>query len=138
MKERHIRKRKDDKTDYRGTNKPHRLGISDPEVRLEKVFDWAHTRRMELVKWVLTASAALFVPVAVAYVKGDIAQATSAWWVLTALFGAVLLALFGLIMLYQARQIHRTYVASIALLGEIRKIAPFVERYREEIERRWN
>jgi len=93
---------------------------------------------MELVKWVLTASAALFVPVAVAYVKGDIAQATSAWWVLTALFGAVLLALFGLIMLYQARQIHRTYVASIALLGEIRKIAPFVERYREEIERRWN
>ena len=112
--------------------------VSEPEARLEKVFDWAHTRRMELVKWVLTASAALFVPVAVAYLKGDIARAIPAWWVIAALFGAVLLAVLGLIMLYQARQLHRSYVAAISLLGEIRKIAPFVQRYREEIERRWN
>jgi hypothetical protein len=112
--------------------------VPNPEVRLEKVFDWAHSRRMELVKWVLTASAALFVPVAVAYLKGELSKGTPTWWVVGALFGAVLLAVFGLGMLYRAKQLHRTYVAAVSLLGEMKKIAPFLQRYREEIRRRWN
>lgn len=112
--------------------------VADPEVRLEKIFDWEHARRMELVKWVLTASVALFIPVAVAWLKGDIGAPTPAWWVLGALFGAVLLAVLGVSMLYHAWQIYRTYLAAITLLGELKKIATFVQRYREEIGRKWN
>lgn len=112
--------------------------VTDAEARLEKVFDWMHTRQMELAKWVLTASAALFIPVAIAYLTGNIAKGTSPWWVVAALFGGVLLAVLGLGMLYYAQQLYKTYLAAISLLGEMRRIAPFIQRYREEIERRWN
>jgi hypothetical protein len=111
-------------------------GATAPEVRIEKAFEWAHARRLELVRWILAVAAALFVPVAVAFVRGEVAKETSAWWLVAPAFGAVLFALSGVVLLVQARKIHRTYIATQSLLGEINKIAPFIQRYREEIERR--
>jgi hypothetical protein len=80
---------------------------------------------------------ALLVPVAIAFIRGEVGKDTSALWIVASIFGAVLLAALGLTMLFQAQQIHKTYIATQSLLGEIIKIAPFIQRYREEIERRW-
>jgi RsiW-degrading membrane proteinase PrsW (M82 family) len=112
-------------------------GAIAPEVRIEKAFEWAHARRLELVRWILAVAGALLVPVAIAFVRGEVGKETSAWWLVASVFGAVLLALLGVGMLLQAGQIHRTYIATQSLLGEINKIGPFIQRYREEIERRW-
>ena len=111
--------------------------VNDPEKRIDIVFEWAHTRRIEFIKWVLTASVALFIPVVVGVFKGEISGTTSQWWALVALFGSVVLALFGLTLLYQAKQLHKTYLSTISLLGDMKRIAPFIQRYREQIERQW-
>ena len=112
-------------------------GAAAPEVRIEKAFEWAHARHLELVRWILALGGALLVPVAVAFVRGEVGRETSAWWLVASVFGGVLLVLLGIGMLFQAYRIHRTYIATQSLLGEINKIAPFIQRYRDEIERGW-
>jgi hypothetical protein len=111
-------------------------GVPNPESRLEKVYDWAHARRLELVKWLLASAVALFAPVMIALARGDLGPGASGsiWWLASALFGAVSLAVAGAFMLVQTRRRYRAYLAAQALLGEIRKIAPFLQRYRQESE----
>ncbi len=111
--------------------------VDNPEARLERIFEWEHSRRTELAKWVLTAAAALFVPVALSGLKGDFTKGIPGWWIVAALFGAVLLAVLGMVMLYRANRLQHVYIASMSLLGDIKRIAPFIHRYREEIDRRW-
>ena len=101
-----------------------------PETRVEKMFEWEHSRRLEAVKWILTAAAAFFVPFLIAYFKGEISQATSNTWVLAALFSSVLFGLFGLTKLYRIRYIHRSFVSALVLLAEMKRIAPLIRRYR--------
>lgn len=106
-------------------------GVPNPESRLEKVYEWAHTRRLELVKWILASAAALFAPVVVAFAKGELSANR---WLALALFASVAMAVAGLLMLIIPRRRHKAYLAAQALLGEIQKIAPFLERYRQELE----
>jgi hypothetical protein len=107
-------------------------GVPDPVSRIERVFEWDHSRRIEVVKWLLAASIALFIPVVVAYLKGDIISVRSSWWMFALLFCSVLLAVLGLGLLYRTRRIHRSYVFTLSLLGELQKISTFLQRYREE------
>lgn len=115
--------------------------VPNPESRLEKVYDWAHARRLELVKWLLATGVALFAPVVVALARGELIQSGSGsssgsgsqLWLGLTLFGAVSISIAGLVVLIQTRRRYRAYLASQALLGEIRKIAPFLERYRKEL-----
>jgi hypothetical protein len=111
-------------------------GVPNPESRLEKVYDWAHARRLELVKWLLASAVALSAPVVIALARGDLGPSgsRSIWWLALTLFGAVGIAVAGAFMLVQTKRRYRAYLASQALLGEIRKIAPFLERYRQESE----
>lgn len=111
-------------------------GVPNPESRLEKVYDWAHARRLELVKWLLASAVALSAPVVIALARGDLglSGSHSIWWLALTLFGAVGIAVAGAFMLVQTKRRYRAYLAAQALLGEIRKIAPFLERYRQESE----
>jgi hypothetical protein len=112
-------------------------GVPAAESRIERIFEWAHARRIELVKWLLAVSGALFVPVAIAVARGEVRTESPTWWLVSALAAAVALASAGLGMLFWTARTHQTYLATQALLGELQKIAPFIRRYRDEIERRW-
>lgn len=105
-----------------------------PEVRLEKVFEWSHARNLEIAKWLLTTAIALFVPVAIAFLRNEIGEDVSGKWVLLAVFGSVGSALWGLLLLLRARRTYVTYLAAQSLLSEIGKISTFLERYRQESE----
>jgi|SRR5437868_10910547 len=111
-------------------------GVPDPESRLEKAFDWAHTRRLELVKWLLASAVALSAPVAVAVAKGELQSSASSWWLASTLFLSVTAAVAGLFLLVTTKRHYRGYLSAQTLLGELTKIAPFIERYRQEIPKR--
>jgi hypothetical protein len=111
-------------------------GVQDPQARLEKAYDWAHARRLELVKWLLASAVALFAPVVVALAKGELQSSGSRWWLATTLFLSVSTAIAGVSLLLTTRRQYRAYLAAQTLLGELTKIAPFVERYRREIPKR--
>lgn len=106
--------------------------VSNPDKHIEKVFDWVHGRRLELAKWLLAVSLAVSAPVLLAYFKGDLTGTISPWWVIVAVFLAVLLAVSGLVVLLRTGRLHRTYLVTQSLLGRIQQIAPFISRYREE------
>jgi hypothetical protein len=110
--------------------------VPDPESRLEKAYDWSHSRRLELVKWLLTSAVALFAPVVVALAKGELLSSTSRWWLAGTLFGALTVAIAGISLLVATRKHYRSYLAAQALLGELTKIGPFIERYRQEIPKK--
>ena len=107
-------------------------GVSDPESRLEKTYDWAHARRLELVKWLLTSAVALFAPVAVAVAKGELQSSASRGWLASTLFLSLTVAIAGISLLIRTQRHYRAYLAAQALLGELTKIAPFIERYRQQ------
>lgn len=108
--------------------------VTDPQARLEKVFEWSYARHLELVRWLLTSAVALFAPAVVAFAKGELTDSKSSWWLALTLFSAVGIAVFGLLMLVSGKRRYGDYLAAQALLGEIKKIAPFLARYRQELE----
>jgi hypothetical protein len=110
-------------------------GVPNPEARLEKVFEWAHARRLELVKWILAAAVALFAPVVVALLRGELGTGVSRWWIISTLFGSVAVGVAGGLMLFRTRRAYKTYLAAQALLSEVNKISSFLERYRQETEK---
>jgi hypothetical protein len=107
-------------------------GVASPEQRLDAVFEWAHARNLELAKWLLAVAGALFVPVLISYFKGELSQPGASWFVLSAIFGSVLLSVLGLLALIRSHRSYQTYVATQSLLGQLQRIAPFLQRYREE------
>jgi hypothetical protein len=111
-------------------------GVPNPESRLERVYDWEHARRLELVKWLLASSIALFAPVVIALAKSDSTTDGSGrtWWLTVTLFLAVCIAFAGALVVAHTKRRYRSYLAAQALLGEIRKVAPFLERYRQKSE----
>lgn len=111
-------------------------GVPNPELRLEKTYEWSHARRLELVKWILAAAVALFAPLAVGYFREEFGKTISPAWALGAMGGSAALAVLGITILMMTGRAYRSYLAAQALLGEIRKIAPFLDRYRQELERR--
>ncbi|MBK9240906.1 MAG: hypothetical protein IPL75_11725 [Acidobacteria bacterium] len=111
-------------------------GVPNPEARLEKAYEWSHARRLELVKWILAAAIALFVPLAVGYFREEFGKTIPAWWALGAMVAAAALAVLGITMLILTGRAYRSYLAAQSLLGEIRKIAPFLDKYRQELERK--
>jgi hypothetical protein len=102
--------------------------VPEPEKRLEKVFDWETSRNLEVAKWVLGASAAVFAAVLVAYLKGEITKPS--WHLPAGLLASVLTATYGLYRLRQMRAAHRQFIASMTLLSELLRIAPFLKKYR--------
>jgi len=111
-------------------------GVPNPELRLEKTYEWSHARRLELVKWILAAAVALFAPLAVGYFREEFGKTISPVWALGAMAGSAALAALGITILILTGRAYRSYLAAQTLLGEIRKIAPFLDRYRQELERR--
>ena len=108
--------------------------VPEPESRLEKVFECEHARQLEMVKWLLALAAALFAAVAVGEFRGASEPKASPIWMVITLSLAAAITIFGLIMLIRGRRMYRTYLAAQTLLGEINKISPFIERYRQELE----
>lgn len=109
--------------------------VPNPEVRLEKAYEWSHARRLELVKWILAAAVALFAPLVVGYFREEFGKTLSPYWALAAMAGSAALAAVGIIILLMTARAYRSYLAAQSLLGEIKKIGPFLDRYRQELER---
>lgn len=107
--------------------------VAEADQHIKQLFEWEHSRRLEVVKWELAAAAAFFVPVAVAFFKGEISETTPSWWLLAALFACVLFAITGFIQLYKMKRWQRNFIAAIKLLSQLQEISPFIRRYRNNI-----
>jgi len=108
--------------------------VPDPESRLEKVFECAHARHLEIAKWLLAFAAALYAAIAVAAFKGELSANVSPLWAVITFAVATAIGGSGLMMLIRGKRVYRIYLAAQSLLGEITKIAPFIERYRSEAQ----
>jgi hypothetical protein len=102
--------------------------VSEPDKRIEKMFDWEHGRNIEVVKWILGASAAIFVAILVAFFKGDVKSPD--WQLPVGLISSFLSGTYGLYRLRQMRKSYRNYIASLQLLSEFKRIETFLKRYR--------
>src|SRR5262245_18080729 len=111
-------------------------GVPNPEVRLEKAYEWSHTRRLELVKWILAAAVGLFVPLVVAFFREELGEGIPGSWTIGTVMDSAGLAVLGIVMLIMSVRLYRSHLAAQALLGEVRRIAPFLDRYRHELKRR--
>lgn len=104
--------------------------VAEPEKRLEKVYDWESNRSLEVVKWVLGFSGALFVAVVVAlfqrYIKAD------SWQFPVGVATSLLTTTYGLYRLTRLRRMQQQFLTALVLLSEFRKIAPFIRAYRKK------
>jgi hypothetical protein len=106
--------------------------VEEADNHVKQIFEWEHSRRLEIIKWQLAASVALFIPVLVSFFKGEISSSMPIWLVPVALFGCILLAITGFMKLSGMRKWQRNYVSSIKLLADLKEITPFIKRYRSQ------
>jgi hypothetical protein len=107
-------------------------GVSDPEARLEKIFEWIHSRNLEIAKWFLALAAGLLAAAAVGLLKTEATARISLPILELTLFAATLAAAAGLFTLTRGSRLYRRHLAAQALLGEITKIRAFISSYRSQ------
>jgi hypothetical protein len=103
--------------------------VPDAENNIQQMFDWHFQRNMMVAKWIMGAVASLFVAALLAYFKAEIKLN---WWQAVLAIGILLSAsTYGFYRLYQIRSMHRQFVSALKIYNELKKIAPFISRYRE-------
>jgi len=107
--------------------------VSDPEDRVFQMYAWHFEHAMTAVKIVLGAAASLFVAVLVAFFKRDIKVP---WWESTAAVIATFLAtVYGVYVFLGLRKIHKQYVATLRLLGNVKGLSSFMKLYQTSAEK---
>lgn len=102
----------------------------DVEKRLEKVFEWQHSRDLEIVKWLLTVSGALAVPMIVSVFKEE--MKAPRWEIGAAFALAVILGGVAAMRLWEMGRLQSDYLASMTLVSRLVSIRTFLIRTRAE------
>lgn len=103
--------------------------VPDAENNIQQMFDWHFQRNMMVAKWIMGAVASLLIAALLAYFKAEIKLN---WWQAVLAIGILLSAsTYGFYRLYQIRSMHRQFVSALKIYNELKKIAPFISRYRE-------
>lgn len=104
-------------------------GVSEPEKRLEKVYDWEAARSLEIIKWVLGFAGTLFVAVLVALFQRHIEPMR--WQFPLGISTALLTATYAVYRLRRLRRLQQQFLTAVLLVSEFQKIAPFIRAYRK-------
>jgi hypothetical protein len=105
-------------------------GALEPEKRVEKMFEWRHTRLLETAKWALGLSAAFGVALIVPTVKDElhVGLVTRA-----GLIGLDLcLGVVGVIALFRGERVQAEYSAALNLLARLSTFRELIGRYRSK------
>lgn len=103
--------------------------VPDAESSIQQMFDWHFQRNMMIAKWIMGAVASLLIATLLAYFKAEI---EFNWW--QAAFAIALLisaSTYGFYRIYHIRSMHRQFVSALKIYNELKKIGPFISRYRE-------
>jgi hypothetical protein len=104
---------------------------SDLDAIIKAAFEWEHTRRLEVAKWLLATGAAAVIAVFTLLAR----ETPPANWVLIVLAGAgSVAATFGLAALRRAGVVHSRYVQTSILCARLGSVRPFLSRLRQEGE----
>jgi hypothetical protein len=101
----------------------------EPEKRVEKVFEWRHTRMLEVAKWALSASAALAVALVASILKDELKVGRIGQALLLAL--VVFFFVSGFLTLLRGSRLQREYTAALSLLARLTLMRALIQRYRQ-------
>ncbi len=105
------------------------IGVSDPEAKIEKMFEWHFNRSIMITKWILGATVSLLISVGAVFLKPEL---NIKWWQFSiVLLFALSSATYGIYRLWQIRAMHKQFVSTLKIYYELKKIVPFITRYRE-------
>lgn len=103
--------------------------VPEADSRIEKVFDWHFQRDTMVTKWILGAAASLAVSILIAFFKAEISPN---WWQTCFLIALpVGTSSYGFYRLVHMRSIHRQFVSALRIYNDLKRIKPFISKYRE-------
>lgn len=102
--------------------------ISEPNDRIEKMFEWHFERELTITKWLLGAAASIFVAMLISYYKQEFNVST--WQIILGIIIVLASFSYGIYRLWRLRNIHKQFVSALKLLKELTNIAPFLQAYR--------
>ena len=103
--------------------------INDPDVQIQKIFDW-HFEKVKLITQIsVGAAASLFVAVTITFISNDKIELIPA---IVLILLALSSALFGIYRLFKLKKYHRQYLTALKLFHDFEKIRPFIKIYREK------
>lgn len=101
----------------------------EPEKRVEKVFEWRHTRVLELGKWALSAAAALALALVASLLKDELKIGRIGEGVLLALVAFFFVS--GFLTLLRGNRLQQEYTAALSLLARLATMRTLIQRYRQ-------
>lgn len=103
----------------------------DCQALVYKIYEWEHSRRLEVGKWLLAVAAALVATVITLAAKGE--PAPLPYYVLpVATLGAGLAAMSGIVTIWSARVISVNLARTTALVARFVAIRTFLSRVRKD------
>src|SRR4051812_13309823 len=101
----------------------------EPEKRIEKVFEWRHTRMLEIAKWLLGAGAALALALAASLLKDELKVGRGIQPTLVALIAFAFVT--GFLTLARGARLQREYTAALSLFARLTAMKALIQRYRQ-------
>lgn len=104
--------------------------VPDPETKIQRMYEWHFERDMTITKWILGIAASLSISVLIAFFEAE--RGLVVWHATLVLLSALGTFTYGIYRLWQMRSLHRQFVSALKLLCELKKVEPFLARYRQE------
>jgi hypothetical protein len=104
---------------------------ADTDAVIKASFDWEHTRRLEIAKWLLATGATAIIAVFALLARQEL---PSRWILIVLPSAGGLLAMTGYIALHRASVVHSRFVQTSILCARLKDIQPFLQRLRHEGE----
>lgn len=107
--------------------------INEPELKIQKMFDWYYEQDMMVVKGALATSGSLLITYLIALLKKEVAfELNSALFIFIAI---LLSSLYGLYRLGQVKSIHKQFVSTLKLYTNVKDISQFINLYQQRYKK---
>lgn len=104
--------------------------ISEPEARLWEIYEWQHTHRMTTAKALTGVAVTILVGLVAALVRGEVKISVVQAGLL--IVAVIVIGGIGLFRYSRLSNLHIEYLASMRVLGDLKRMHPFLIQYKRQ------
>jgi hypothetical protein len=103
--------------------------VENQESKIDKLYEWYMQRNMEIIKWILTSSAAIFASFLISFFKNEL-QVNPILLVITPILCAASSS-YAIYRIYKLKNIQKEYIKTLTLHAKLKPLSSFFSYYKK-------